>query len=59
MTNVSRGHVQIEALADATRRAILEQLLDGPMAVGDLAKQFPVSRPAAGAGSSCGGALSG
>jgi len=40
------GHVQIEALGDATRRAILEQLLDGPMAVGELAKQFPVSRPA-------------
>ena len=38
--------MQIEALGDATRRAILEQLLNGPMAVGDLAKRFPVSRPA-------------
>ena len=46
MTNATHGHVQIEALGDPTRRAIVEQLLDGPMAVGDLAKQFPVSRPA-------------
>ena len=46
MANVERGHEQIEALADATRRAILEQLLDRPLAVGELAKQFPVSRPA-------------
>ena len=46
MANVRPGHMQIEALGDATRRAILEQLLNGPMAVGDLAKRFPVSRPA-------------
>jgi DNA-binding transcriptional ArsR family regulator len=43
MTN---AHVQMEALGDGTRRAILETLLSGPMAVGELAKQFPVSRPA-------------
>ena len=43
MTN---AHVQMEALGDATRRAILEHLLSGPMAVGQLAEQFPVSRPA-------------
>ena len=34
------------ALGDATRRAILERLLEGPRAVGDLAREFPVSRPA-------------
>ena len=43
MTN---AHVQMDALGDATRRAILEQLLAGPMAVGQLASHFPVSRPA-------------
>jgi DNA-binding transcriptional ArsR family regulator len=34
------------ALGDPTRRAIFESLLEGPQAVGDLAAQFPVSRPA-------------
>jgi DNA-binding transcriptional ArsR family regulator len=37
---------QLTALGDATRRAILERLLDGPLAVGELARDFPVSRPA-------------
>ena len=37
---------QFEALGDATRRAILEQLVTSPMAVGELARRFPVSRPA-------------
>ena len=37
---------QLTALGDATRRAILERLLDGPLAVGELAREFPVSRPA-------------
>jgi DNA-binding transcriptional ArsR family regulator len=37
---------QLTALGDATRRAILERLLDGPLAVGELARGFPVSRPA-------------
>jgi DNA-binding transcriptional ArsR family regulator len=36
----------MDALGDSTRRAILEQLLKGPMAVGQLAHSFPVSRPA-------------
>jgi DNA-binding transcriptional ArsR family regulator len=36
----------MDALGDATRRAILERLLDGPLAVGALAREFPVSRPA-------------
>src|SRR3979490_1308395 len=37
---------QLHALGDATRRAILSRLLDGPMPVGKLARGFPVSRPA-------------
>jgi DNA-binding transcriptional ArsR family regulator len=38
--------VQLDALGDATRRAILARLLNGPLPVGELAKDFPVSRPA-------------
>ena len=37
---------QLEALGDATRRGILARLLAGPMPVGRLARDFPVSRPA-------------
>lgn len=38
---------QFQALGDATRRAILARLAeDGPLAVGELAREFPVSRPA-------------
>jgi DNA-binding transcriptional ArsR family regulator len=36
----------LDALGDHTRRAILERLLAGPVAVGVLADQLPVSRPA-------------
>ena len=36
----------MDALGDPTRRAILQQLLHGPRAVGELAGEFPVSRPA-------------
>jgi DNA-binding transcriptional ArsR family regulator len=38
--------VQLDALGDATRRAILARLLKGPLPVGELARDFPVSRPA-------------
>ena len=34
------------ALGDPTRLAILERLVDGPHAVVDLAREFPISRPA-------------
>ena len=34
------------ALADGTRRAIVERLAHGPLAVGELARGLPVSRPA-------------
>jgi DNA-binding transcriptional ArsR family regulator len=37
---------QLDALGDSTRRAILKQLLDGPVSVGELAEKFPMSRPA-------------
>jgi DNA-binding transcriptional ArsR family regulator len=33
-------------LADRTRRSIVERLAHGPMAVGELARDLPVSRPA-------------
>jgi DNA-binding transcriptional ArsR family regulator len=34
------------ALADPTRRRVLEALVSGPKAVGEIAAEFPVSRPA-------------
>jgi DNA-binding transcriptional ArsR family regulator len=36
----------LAALGDPTRRAIFEQLADRPRAVGELASELPVSRPA-------------
>ena len=38
--------IQLNAIGDGTRRAILARLMKGPMSVGKLAKAFPVSRPA-------------
>ena len=38
--------VQLDALGDATRRAIVDRLLRGPVSVGKLAEEFPISRPA-------------
>ena len=37
---------QLAALADPSRRAILEALAKRPLAVGELADRFPISRPA-------------
>jgi DNA-binding transcriptional ArsR family regulator len=37
---------QLDALGDATRRAILAQLRSGPLPVGALADKLPISRPA-------------
>lgn len=37
---------QLDALGDATRRAIVQRLLEGPISVGKLAEEFPISRPA-------------
>jgi DNA-binding transcriptional ArsR family regulator len=36
----------LTALADPTRRAIFERLARSPSAVGELARELPVSRPA-------------
>jgi DNA-binding transcriptional ArsR family regulator len=36
----------LHALADPTRRAIVERLRDAPLPVGRLAETFPISRPA-------------
>jgi DNA-binding transcriptional ArsR family regulator len=35
-----------DALGDGTRRTIFEQLVERPRAVGELARDLPVSRPA-------------
>ena len=40
------ANAQFAALADPTRRAIFERLMKRPMAVGELAEGFDVSRPA-------------
>ena len=36
----------ISALSDPTRRAVLERLRSGPLPVGEIARDLPVSRPA-------------
>ena|SRR5689334_19590868 len=43
MTNAAPA---LTALGDPTRRAIFESLAAGPVAVGELAAELPVSRPA-------------
>jgi DNA-binding transcriptional ArsR family regulator len=39
-------HSGFSALGDRTRRAIFERLVERPCAVGELAQDLPVSRPA-------------
>jgi DNA-binding transcriptional ArsR family regulator len=41
-----RSDIAWLALGDGTRRAIVERLAHGPLAVGELARDLPVSRPA-------------
>jgi DNA-binding transcriptional ArsR family regulator len=36
----------MDALGDPTRRSIFERLWEGPLAVGEIARELPVSRPA-------------
>ena len=43
MANTAR---LISALADPTRRAVLEKLKSGPRPVGEIARDLPVTRPA-------------
>ena len=38
--------LQLDALGDPTRREIFERLVAGPLAVGEIARLVPVSRPA-------------
>jgi DNA-binding transcriptional ArsR family regulator len=40
------GNAAFAALADPTRREVLERLAAGPRAVGEIAAGLPVSRPA-------------
>jgi len=40
------NHTALGALGDPTRRAIFERLAERPRAVGELARELPVSRPA-------------
>jgi DNA-binding transcriptional ArsR family regulator len=37
---------QLDAIGDLTRRSILERLRQGPLTVGELADELPVTRPA-------------
>src|SRR4051812_44548285 len=46
MAYAAEAAVAITALGDATRRAIFESLAEEPRAVGELARELPVSRPA-------------
>lgn len=41
-----RSAASWDALGDSTRRAIIECLADRPRAVGELAAELPISRPA-------------
>jgi DNA-binding transcriptional ArsR family regulator len=43
---VTNAEKQLAALADPSRRAIFERLAKQPLAVGELADLFPISRPA-------------
>jgi DNA-binding transcriptional ArsR family regulator len=43
---VTYGTDGLTALGDPTRRAIFERLAERPRAVGELARELPVSRPA-------------
>jgi DNA-binding transcriptional ArsR family regulator len=46
MNKKSTAAAALAALADPTRRQLIERLKAGPRAVGDLARGVPVSRPA-------------
>lgn len=46
MTDRSAPSAVLTALGDPTRRAIFERVALRPVAVGELAREFPVSRPA-------------
>ncbi len=43
---MTKRHLAFKALADATRRDVFERLATRPKAVGELADEMPVTRPA-------------
>ena len=44
---IANHSAQLDALGDGTRRTILARLVkEGPLPVGELAREFPMSRPA-------------
>ena len=44
---IANHSAQLDAFGDGTRRAILARLVkEGPLPVGELAREFPMSRPA-------------
>lgn len=46
MTVLRMDHDPFDALGDSNRRAILEALSEGPLAVTEIASRLPISRPA-------------
>ncbi|MCB2097891.1 MAG: winged helix-turn-helix transcriptional regulator [Parvularculaceae bacterium] len=46
VTKNALARTAFDAIADPTRRAILDHLRRGEVGAGDLARRFPVSRPA-------------
>jgi DNA-binding transcriptional ArsR family regulator len=46
MVNESKLDAVFSALADPTRRRILERLARRPLTVGEIASEFPISQPA-------------
>lgn len=42
----AQADTALQLLGDDTRRAIIEELANGPLSVGELAQRLPVSRPA-------------
>jgi DNA-binding transcriptional ArsR family regulator len=43
---VAANRRQLEVLGDSSRRSIVEHLVSGPSAVGELARELSISRPA-------------
>ncbi len=46
VTKNSAGHAAFDAIADPTRRAILDHLRERELGAGEIARRFSVSRPA-------------